>query len=617
MYVHKIVSLLVLLASSAHSSPVQSPIEARHLLGNSFGIAGNEVTYDYIIIGGGTAGLTVATRLVESQAGSVAVIEAGTFYEIVGNTSEVPAYDVYYTSKGTTDWNPQIDWGYITTPQAGAYNESMHYPRGKMLGGSSGRNYMAYQRGSKDSYKKWADIVGDSTYEFDNLLPYFMKSVNFTGPSSSRFANSTPSYDTSTVGLNSASSPLSVTYPNYAQAFASWSVNGLKAIGLSVIDGFTSGKLLGQSYITSTINADSMHRESSETSFLRKGLEFPSLTIYQSTLAKKVIFEGETATGILVNTEGLQYTLSAQKEVILSAGAFGSPQLLMVSGVGPEATLKDLDIPIVANLPGVGQGMQDHILFGVTHRVNIPTFSALADPAFAAEQATLYEEAQGMYTGAASDVIGWEKVPSPLRSTLSQQSLALLDSFPSDWPELEYITLPAYLGDQWSLSSPADGNNYAALTAAIVAPLSRGYVSISSPDTAVQPIINPNFLTNQTDIEVAIAGFKRAREFWASDAMKPILIGEEAYPGANVTSDAEIEEVIRNSFGPVFHASCTCAMGKASDPMAVVDTQGLVYGVKGLRVVDASIFPLLPPGHPQSTVYALAEKIACDITGKC
>ncbi|KAI0877920.1 putative glucose-methanol-choline oxidoreductase [Hypoxylon argillaceum] len=602
------------------SRAIPSHLEARRLLGSSFGIPGDAATYDYVIVGGGTAGLTLATRLVEQKAGSVAVVEAGTFYEIVGNTSQVPAYDSYFSSKGAHDWNPLVDWGYQTTPQAGAYNQSIHYARGKMLGGSSARNYMAYQRGTAGSYKRWADAVGDSSYEFPNFLPYFMKSVNFTGPSSSRFANSTPSFDASTVGARDRSGPLSVTFPHYAQAFATWATKGLEQIGLPIINGFQSGKLLGQSYSMFTINADTMVRDSSETSFLQKGLQYPDLLVYQLTQAKQIIFKGNTATGVIVDTEGLQYTLSARKEVILSAGVFGSPQLLMVSGVGPEQTLEQLDIPVIADLPGVGQGMQDHIYFGITYRVNAPTLSALQDPAFAAEQAALYNtKALGLYTSPTTDVLAWEKIPNRLRSKFSNHTLTAFKDYPADWPEVEYITLSGYVGLQEDsrFGAPKDGANYATLAISTVAPRSRGYVSIQSKDTAVAPIINPNFLTDQADVEVSVAAFKRVREFWQTKTMQQFAVGDEAFPGKNVTTDADIEDIVRRSYNTIYHGSCTCAMGKKEDPMAVLDSQARVYGVQGLRVVDAASFPLLVPGHPQSTVYALAEKIACDISGNC
>ncbi|KAL7626078.1 hypothetical protein AAE478_002848 [Parahypoxylon ruwenzoriense] len=619
VFCSKVASLALILATSVYGKAIPH-LQARRLLGSSFGIPGDDATYDYIVIGGGTAGLTLATRLVEQKAGSVAVVEAGTFYEIgTGNTSQVPSMDGLFASRGEHDWHPLTDWGYMTTPQAGGYKESIHYARGKMLGGSSARNYMVYQRGTVASYQMWADAVDDDSYTWENFLPYFEKSINFTGPQDARFANATPQYDLTTLG-DEKTGPLSLTFSRYAQAFGTWAVKGLEAIGLPIIDGFQSGKLLGQSYGMFTINADTMVRDSSETSFLRAALKYPEYMVYQLTMAKKIIFDGKRATGVIVDTQGMEYTLSAKKEVILSAGFIGSPQLLLVSGVGPADDLEKLSIPVVADLPGVGQGMQDHIYYGVTYRVNAPTLSAFNDPVFAAQQLELYEnESRGMYANPTTDVLAWEKIPEPHRSNMQNSSLEALAAYPADWPEVEYISLSAYIGMQADSRNgdPKDGYNYATLAISIVAPRSRGTITITSPDVSVDPAINPNFLVDRTDADVAVAGLKRAREFWQSDAMRDFCVGEEIFPGTNVTTDAEIEDIIRRSYNTIYHGACTCAMGKPDDPMAVVDTQARVYGVEGLRVVDAAAFALLPPGHPQSTVYALAEKIACDISGNC
>ncbi|KAI8624983.1 putative glucose-methanol-choline oxidoreductase [Xylariaceae sp. FL1651] len=590
------------------------------LLGSSFGIPGDNATYDYVIVGGGTAGLALAARLVEQHAGTVAVVEAGTFYELSnGNNSMVPGGDGAFTGKGVKDWQPLIDWGYLTTPQAGADNLTLHYAAGKTFGGSSARNFMVYQRGTEGSYKNWADQVGDDSYSWSKFLPWFQKSVDFTPPNmDARHANSTPVYDAGVVGKGG---PISASYPNYPQAIATWVVEGLKAIGLPIIPGFNSGKLIGQSYATFSIDGQSMLRDSSSTAYLQPNLGNTDLYLYHLTLAKKINFNADKkATGVVVNTMGAQYTLTANKEVIVSAGVFGSPQLLMVSGVGPSDTLKQLDIPVIADRPGVGQNLQDHIYYGITYRINAISFSSLINPEFAAEQKALFQaNATGIYTNPTADVLGWEKIPAHLRTGWSSETVSALAEFPEDWPEAEYISLGSWLGEDFDsrFADPADGYNYGTLVCAVVTPLSRGTVSIASADTTVHPIINPNSLTHPADVDVAVAAFKRAREFWATDVMKKLAIGDEVYPGLNVTTDEEILASLRRSYNAIYHASCTNKMGKADDPLAVVDPKARVYGVQSLRVVDASAFPLLPPGHPESTVYALAEKIACDIAGNC
>ena len=367
---------LTIATALAYSGKSQSRIISRQLLGSSFGVPGN-ATFDYIVVGGGTAGLAIATRLAERN--TVAVVEAGSFYEISnGNYSQIPAYDAEFTSKDRSDVNPLVDWAFMTTPQVasstfhiwthdyylhmlicskGIWNASVHYARGKTLGGCSARNYMAYHRSTKGAYQKWARQVGDESYEFENWLPFFEKSLRYTPPDmAKRAANATPDVDLS--HLASGTGPLSITVANYANTASSWVKKAFHSIGISPIDGFTSGSLIGSSYVLGTINASTQTRDSSETSFLRTSLQNPRLTVYQSTLGKKILFRnGTQASGVLVESAGMVYTLRARKEVIISAGAFQSPQLLMVSGVGPSHILTKYEIPIVADRPGVGQNM--------------------------------------------------------------------------------------------------------------------------------------------------------------------------------------------------------------------------------------------------------------------
>ncbi|KKY32360.1 putative glucose-methanol-choline oxidoreductase [Diaporthe ampelina] len=348
-----------------------------------------------------------------------------------------------------------------------------------------------------------------------------------------------------------------------------------------------------------------MRRETSESSFLQSTLGNPNYYVYINTLVKKIIFNDQKeAVGVDVDTAGSQYTISARKEVILAAGAFGSPQLLQVSGVGPAELLNGLDIPVLSDLKGVGKNMQDHILFGISHAIHGPSASSLSDPVYFAEQLRLFnEEARGVLSSPGVDVIGWERLPSSSLKSMSNASVGVLETeYSADWPDVEYLPGPSFLGDQNVTVAPNDGQNYASLAPILIKPRSRGTVTITSADAAVHPDIDPAFLTDQVDIEVAVAAFKRARDFWNTDAMKSFSEAPEAYPGDEVQTDEDIATIIRKSYNTVWHASCTCAMGKPDDENAVVDTQGRVYGVKNLRVVDASAFPFLPPGHPIATI---------------
>ena len=252
----------------------------------------------------------------------------------------------------TTSW---IDYIKANDKQ-GANNQILHYARGKTLGGCTARNYMAYQRGTVEAYQRWADEVGEQSYTFDALLPYFEKSLNFTPPDNAkRGLNATPQYDAQNLGAGGQ--PLDITFPNYALSFSTWIQKGLNATGVHPIDGFTSGQLLGSSFNIATINQTTGLRESSETAFLQPALGRPNLVVYIHTLAKEVLLNGTRATGVSVVTGGQTSTLSADQEVLLSAGAFQSPQLLMVSGIGPKETLQEHNISVIVERPGVGQNM--------------------------------------------------------------------------------------------------------------------------------------------------------------------------------------------------------------------------------------------------------------------
>lgn len=245
------------------------------------------------------------------------------------------------------------------------------------------------------------------------------------------------------------------------------------------------------------------------------------------------------------------------------------------------------------------------------------THSKLSDPVFAAEQISLYlTNRTGMSTSTGADILGWEKFPASLQSNFSQSAIDGLNSFPSDWPDIELLFLDAYSGLQrdFLTGAPQDGQLYGSASAALITPFSRGNVTISSNDTADNPVVSPNYLLDPRDQELAVAAFKRVREIYATDVLQPLLIGPEAFPGANITTDAQILEGIKQSVLTVYHASATNAMGKSTDPNAVVDCEAKVFGVNNLRVVDASAFPFLPPGHPQSTVCKYPLKFELSFT---
>lgn len=440
--------------------------------------------------------------------------------------------------------------------------------------------------------------------------------MTFTPPNTEkRRANASTKYNPDSFSATDGG-PVQVGYTNWVSVWATWLERGLQAIGLEPTTGFNDGSLLGYHYSQSTIRSkDQTRSTSSEYIYKATRENLATLKVYTQTMARKVLFDdNKTATGVLVNSLGVDYTLHARKEVILSAGVFQSPQLLMVSGIGPAATLAAQGIPVLADRPGVGQNMWDHIMFGPAYEVAFDTLDrVLHDPVtLAGALAEYVADQSGPLSSNVVEFLGWEKLPAKYRDTFSAETRAALDKFPADWPEVEHISGNGYIGDFTfpALQQPLNGKQYATNLGALVAPVSRGNVTIRSASTADLPLVSPNWLEAKADQEVAVAWYRRMREVWALDALKPIVVGDEYWPGLDQQTDEQILDVIRNSLMTVWHASGTCKMGKADDAAAVIDNEARVFGVTGLRVVDSSSFPILPPGHPQSTVYALAEKIA-------
>jgi choline dehydrogenase len=582
-------------------------ITGQHLLGSSFGTPFN-TTYDYVIIGGGTAGLTLANRLSASGEFTIGVIEAGSFYEISNsNLSQSPRYTWNGAGNGFADANPLVDWMFQTEPEMGIAGKQIHYTRGRTLGGSSARNHMVYHRATKGSYKKWADEVGDASYEWDNWSPYFDKSSTwYPADMSKRPTNTTPDEDP--AGLRSKDGPVPISYTNWPLAITTWFMKASEALGMKRIPSWIDGELIGTSWSLRAAEPDTMVRGSAETAYMRPALKKGNLIVHHSTLATKILFNATIAVGVACETLGQKFQISARKEVILSAGAVQSPHLLMVSGIGPASLLTRYSIPVLVDLPGVGQGIEDHPTIPVMRKVTPPSSTVLNTPAqINAAISAFNANGTGPLASTGGEVFAWEKAP---RRLLSNATAAALSTVPDDWPDLEYLTTSSYPG------TPPDNDDYAGLSIVLVNTFSRGNVSITSSSMADPPLLTINFLTHPHDKETLIAGVRRAREILNHPVLAPVVVGPEAVPGANVTSDEDIWKYIQGGARTISHVSCTCKMGKKEDKMAVIDSKGLVFGVQKLRVVDASGIPFLPPGHPMSTVYALAEKMADVILGE-
>ncbi|KAL4937075.1 hypothetical protein BDV06DRAFT_216166 [Aspergillus oleicola] len=512
------------------------------------GSAAQSDTFDYVVVGGGTAGVTLAVRLAQASH-SVALIEAGKYYEDSWPLAAIPSADVIPVGSDP-DADFGADWGFVTAPQAGADGRRIHFARGKCLGGS---------------------VPGIAT----------------------RTSNASVQYDANS--FDEAGGPLHVSYSSFVQSFSTWMKRGMAAIGLSEINDFNNGKLAGYQYSLPD-----------------------NLTIRTQRLAKRILFdEHKNAIGVEVaDGFGFRSNLTAAKEVIISAGAFQSPQLLMVSGIGPADQLTAHGIEVVSELQ-VGQNMWDHPFFALSYRVNVGTLTRVANDLFYLGSTFLDYTTKhtGPLTNPVADFIAFEKIPPAHRKAFSAETERGLTEFPDDWPEVEYMSGAGYIGSFTGLMStqPKDGYQYGSILGILITPTSRGNITLASADTSDVPIINPNWLTTESDQETAIAIFKRIREIFTSDGMAPVIIGDEYYPGNGTQTNAEILSFIQKNVMTLWHPSCTNKMGTSDDPAAVVDSKARVFGVGRLRVVDASSFPFLPPGHPQSTVYMLAEKIADDV----
>ncbi|GIZ46269.1 hypothetical protein CKM354_000940100 [Cercospora kikuchii] len=599
-------------SSDEGAAQLDGRIQAQDLLSSHFGMYGwPGQSFDYVIVGGGTSGLAMARRLSQDGSASVAVIEAGGFYEIdAGNATEVPMYLFNYFFDNGYMKNPLFDWYQYTTPQPGLANREMFYMQGKTLGGSTARGAMLYQRGSKGAYQKWADQVGDQSYSWENWLPYFQKGVKWSGPNTNpRPANATAVHSTS--AFSPEGGPLNVAYPYLTNAISSWVDKALEKLGFAQASGFSDGNLLGRGYITHTIHPHTRRRETSSTSYLREALmdsKKLNLNIYTRTMAKKILFdENKKATGVVVNTDGFEWKIAANKEVIVAAGFSRSPQLLMVSGVGPKEVLEPLGIPVLSDLPGMGKNLHDTIILGPTYPVKVESHSQLLGSKETLPR-SIYEYNNfrtGLLTNPGQDFFAFEKHQPGM---LSESTAAQIDAeYPADWPTFSYIALDDTFVPQFN------GKNYFSMSAALMTTFSRGTVSITSNDTAVNPIVDPQWLADPRDKELAVAAFRRCRSFVATETLQEVIAGPELLPGAKYQTDEQIIEYISKTSDAYYAGVGTCKMGKKDDPMAVLDSKARVRGVEGVRVVDSSSFPFAIDGQPMGTVYALAEKISAEI----
>ena len=527
-------------------------------------------TFDYVIVGAGAAGCVLANRISEDPATSVLLLEAGGKDNYIW--VKIPVGYLYCIG------NPRTDWRYKTVPEAGLNGRALNYPRGRILGGCTAINGMIYMRGQARDYDQWRQM-GNPGWAWDDVLPYFRRSE-------AHFGGESP--------LHGAGGEWRVEKQRLQWELLDAFRDAAEQAGIPKVDDFNRGTNEGCAYFQ--VNQRAGWRVSSATAFLRPVLSRKNLTVMTQAQAERVLLDGRRATGVALRRAGVPGTVTARREVILAAGAIGSPQLLQLSGIGPGELLRAHGIPVAHDLPGVGENLQDHLQLRLVFKVS--------------GVATLNTTAASLL-GRAGIALQYALTRSgPMAMAPSQLGLFTKSDPALETPDLQWHIQPLSLDKFGEPLHP-----FPAFTASVahLRPQSRGHVRIVSADPAAHPAIQPNYLSVEADRRAAVAGIRRTREIAAQPALARFR-PEEFKPGAAIQSDADLARAAGDIGTTIFHPVGTARMG--SDAGAVVGPDLRVHGIDALRVVDASVMPTITSGNTSSPTVMIAEKAADLIRGR-
>ncbi len=523
--------------------------------------------YDYIIVGAGSAGCVLAARLSADPSVSVLLLEAG----LADDADEIRA-----PAAVSRLFQSAYDWNYTTVPQHRAGGRSIYWPRGKVLGGSSSMNAMVYMRGNRYDFQTWRDEYGCTGWGYEDLLPYFRRAED-----NSRGASA----------YHGTGGPLAVSDPRYKSQACEAFLGAAQEQGAVPNPDFNGQRQDGVGWYQLTQRDG--RRCSAATAYLHPAMSRPNLTVYTEALVTRVLIDGEQATGVTYLHKGEIETARANSEVILCGGAVNSPQLLMLSGIGPADHLIESGISVHADSPGVGANLSDHPMVPVIW--STPKLRGLWEKSGNGSAMRWRLTHRGPLTSNVAECGGFAHSEPRLPA-----------------PDLQLHVLPAPYRDQGLADS---AQRAMTVLVGLVDVRSRGLIRLRSADPRHRPSIDPGYLSDGGgDARALLAGLKMAREFVTARPMAAVCKSELA-PGAHLRSDAELMDYVRASVVTLYHPVGTCAMGRESK-WSVVDTELRVRGVTGLRVVDASVMPAVPRGNTNAPTIAIAERASDLIAGR-